>query len=174
MPLALIALPPWPKTLPTITKMAAARTALPNPKSNFGFLPADLSGKCRALIESYHAMHGFGGLPDMLWMSEARDIIEGDRDLTLAFTRACRSRGAKRANELVHRNRNHCYVVGSVGGRFRRLGQTISERQISSRESFRRPDQKATCQTNESLFVSVIGGAARVRRRVASSPVAAG
>ncbi len=68
-------------------------------EANFGFLPADLSGKCRALIESYHAMHGFGGLPDMLWMSEARDIIEGDRDLTLAFTRACRSRGAKRAND---------------------------------------------------------------------------
>jgi hypothetical protein len=44
-------------------------------------------------------MHGFGGLPDMLWMSEARGIIEGDRDLTLAFTRACRSRGAKRAND---------------------------------------------------------------------------
>jgi hypothetical protein len=68
-------------------------------ESNFTFLPTDLSGKCRTLIESYHAMHGFAGLPDMLWMSEARGIIESDRDLTLAFTRACRSRGAKRANE---------------------------------------------------------------------------
>ena len=66
---------------------------------NFGFLPADLSGKCRALIESYHTMHGFAGLPDMLWMSEARGIIESDRDLTLVFTRACRARGAKRAND---------------------------------------------------------------------------
>jgi hypothetical protein len=68
-------------------------------ESNFSFLPADLSDKCRALIESYHTMHGFGGLPDMLWMSEARGIIESNRDLTLAFRRACRSRGAKRANE---------------------------------------------------------------------------
>src|ERR1700685_3789197 len=68
-------------------------------ESNFTFLPTDLSGKCRALIESYHAMHGFGGLPDMLWMSEARDIIEGDRDLTLAFTRACRSARAKPRND---------------------------------------------------------------------------
>jgi hypothetical protein len=68
-------------------------------ETNFGFLPADLSGKCRMLIESYHTMHGFAGLPDMLWTSEARGIIEGDRDLALAFTRACRSRGAKRANE---------------------------------------------------------------------------
>jgi hypothetical protein len=68
-------------------------------ESNFSFLPADLSGKCRALIESFHTMHGFAGLPDMLWLSEARGIIESDRDLTLAFTRACRSRGAKRAND---------------------------------------------------------------------------
>jgi hypothetical protein len=68
-------------------------------ESNFSFLPMDLSGKCRMLIESYHSMHGFAGLPDMLWMSEARGIIESDRDLTLAFTRACGSRGVKRANE---------------------------------------------------------------------------
>ena len=69
------------------------------PKSNFDFLPPDLTGKCRTLIESYHAMHGFAGLPDMLWTSQARDIIDGDRDLTLAFKRACKSRGARRAND---------------------------------------------------------------------------
>jgi hypothetical protein len=69
-------------------------------KSNFSFLPLDLSGKCRTLIESYHTIHGFAGLPDMLWTSQARGIIESDRELTLAFTRACRSRGAKRANEV--------------------------------------------------------------------------
>jgi len=68
-------------------------------KSKFSFVPVDLSGKCRTLIESYHAMHGCAGLPDMLWTSEARDIIECDRNLTLEFKRACRSRGAKRAND---------------------------------------------------------------------------
>jgi hypothetical protein len=67
--------------------------------SDFSFLPADLTGKCRTLIESYHAMHGFTGLPDMLWTSEARGIIEGDRDLQSDFKRACKSRGAKRAND---------------------------------------------------------------------------
>jgi hypothetical protein len=68
-------------------------------KSDFSFLPVDLTGKCRTLIESYHAMHGFACLPDMLWTSEARDIIEGDCDLTSDFKRACRSRGARRAND---------------------------------------------------------------------------
>jgi hypothetical protein len=62
-------------------------------------LPTDLTGKCRTLIESYHAMHGFAGLPDMLWTSEARDVIEGDRDLQLDFKTACKSRGARRAND---------------------------------------------------------------------------
>jgi hypothetical protein len=68
-------------------------------KSDFSFLPTDLTGKCRTLIESYHAMHGFTGLADMLWTSGARDVIEGDRDLQLGFKRACKSRGARRAND---------------------------------------------------------------------------
>jgi hypothetical protein len=68
-------------------------------KTDFSFLPTDLTGKCRTLIESYHAMHGFAGLPDMLWTSEARDIIGGDRDLRVDFKRACKSRGARRAND---------------------------------------------------------------------------
>ena len=38
------------------------------------------------------------GLPDMLWLSDARDIIERDRELTRIFKRAARSRAAKRAN----------------------------------------------------------------------------
>ena len=36
----------------------------------------------------------------MLWRSQARGIIESDRELTLAFAHASRSRGAKRANEV--------------------------------------------------------------------------
>jgi hypothetical protein len=66
--------------------------------SNFRFLPSDLAVKCRALIESYHDMHGYGCLPDMLWHSNARDIIECDRELAQLFKNASKSRGAKRAN----------------------------------------------------------------------------
>lgn len=71
----------------------------PKSKSDFSFLPTDLTGKCRTLIESYHAMRGFAGLPDMLGTSEARDVVEGDCDLQSDFKRACKSRGAKRAND---------------------------------------------------------------------------
>jgi hypothetical protein len=67
--------------------------------SNFSFVPSELAAKCRSLIESFHAIHGFIGLPDMLWLSDAREIIECNADLAQMFRSASRSRGAKRANE---------------------------------------------------------------------------
>jgi hypothetical protein len=67
--------------------------------SSFRFVPRELTAKCRTLIESYHAIYGYIGLPDMLWLSDARDIIEGHRDLARIFKKASKSRGAKRAND---------------------------------------------------------------------------
>jgi len=66
---------------------------------NFRFLPGELVVKCRALIDSYHEMLGYGCLPDMLWQSDARDIIECDRELARLFKSASKSRRAKRAND---------------------------------------------------------------------------
>jgi hypothetical protein len=72
--------------------------------SNFRFIPRELAIKCRRLIESYHAIYGYVSLPDMLWrLSDARDIIERDRELTRMFSRAARSRAAKRANDSLRR-----------------------------------------------------------------------
>ena len=70
-----------------------------NPKSNFRFVPSELATKCRKLIASYHDMHGYGSLPDMLWHSDARDVIDCDRELTEIFRKASKSRCAKRAND---------------------------------------------------------------------------
>lgn len=68
---------------------------------DFCFLPRELAIKCRTLCESYHAMHGYACLPDMLWHSDARDIIECHRDLNRIFKSATRTRCAKRSNELL-------------------------------------------------------------------------
>jgi hypothetical protein len=67
--------------------------------SKFSFVPDELAVKCRSLIESFHGMYGYVGLPDMLWLSDARDIIECHEDLAQFFKKASRSRGAKRAND---------------------------------------------------------------------------
>jgi hypothetical protein len=64
----------------------------------FKFVPKELTAKCRKLIESYHGIYGYAGLPDMLWLSDARDVIECDRELIQIFRKASKSRGAKRAN----------------------------------------------------------------------------
>jgi len=68
-------------------------------KSSFRFLPRELAIKCRKLVESYHDIYGYAGLPDMLWLSDARDIIECHHGLMQVFKTASKSRGAKRAND---------------------------------------------------------------------------
>jgi hypothetical protein len=67
----------------------------------FEFLPKELAVKCRKLIESYHALNGFGCLPDLLWQSDGRDLIENNRELIRIFKNASKSRGAKRANDAL-------------------------------------------------------------------------
>lgn len=77
------------------TEILAAAT------STFAFVPSELARKCRRLIESYHAMNGFGCLPDLLWQSDARDVVECNRELAQIFKSASKTRRAKRANEAL-------------------------------------------------------------------------
>ena len=69
--------------------------------SHFRFVPRELAVKSRKLIESYHAINGYARLPDMLWHSDARDVIECHRELTRVFKNASKSRRAKRANDSL-------------------------------------------------------------------------
>jgi hypothetical protein len=67
----------------------------------FAFVPRELASKCRELVHSYHSIHGYRHLADMLWHSDARDIIECNRDLAHIFKDASKSRYAKRANDSL-------------------------------------------------------------------------
>jgi len=71
------------------------------PGLQFRFVPRELATKCHLLVESFHDLHGYVTLPDMLWQSEARDIIESQRELTTMFKQASRSRGARRVNDSL-------------------------------------------------------------------------
>jgi hypothetical protein len=66
---------------------------------DFQFVPPDLASKCHKLIDSYHAIHGYRSLPDMLWQSDSRDVIERSPELMQIFANASKSRSAKRAND---------------------------------------------------------------------------
>jgi hypothetical protein len=68
-------------------------------RKKFQFVPRELSIRCRKVIESYHAKKGHACLPDVLWHSNARHVIERSRDLMQIFKRASKSRSAKRSHE---------------------------------------------------------------------------
>jgi hypothetical protein len=70
-------------------------------KPTFRFVPKELSDKCRGLIESFHAMSDYDQLVDVIWQSQAREVIDGHRHLTLLFADAAKFRGDERASAFA-------------------------------------------------------------------------
>jgi hypothetical protein len=66
---------------------------------DFGFLPQNLRSQCRSLIESYHGLHGFGCLPDILWKAGLGPFIETHREFRRLLKKASTTRSAKKSNE---------------------------------------------------------------------------
>jgi hypothetical protein len=62
------------------------------------FLPRVLTENCQRLVESYHAIHGYASLPDILWRAEARDFVEMNADLRRIYRKASITRSARKAN----------------------------------------------------------------------------
>lgn len=67
--------------------------------ADFGFLPQNLRNQCRSLIESYHSLHGFGSLPDILWKAGLGPFIETHREFRQLLRKASTTRSAKKSNE---------------------------------------------------------------------------
>lgn len=65
---------------------------------DLGFLPADLTAQCRNLIESYHDVHGYACLPDMLWRARLGPFIERHREFRQWLRKASTTRSAKKSN----------------------------------------------------------------------------
>ena len=69
-------------------------------KRDLKFLPRVLIDNCCRLIESYHDIHGYGCLADILWRAEAREFVEVNDDLHALFAKASKTRSAKKANAI--------------------------------------------------------------------------
>ena len=82
-------------------KDIAVETGTPNRLDNFDFdfLPSNLATQCRSLIESYHEVHGFACLPDILWKSRLGPLIEKHRELRQSLRKASTTRSAKKSHE---------------------------------------------------------------------------
>lgn len=63
------------------------------------FVPASLAKQCRNLIESYHSIHGYAALPDLLWKSGLGPFIEAHPELRQLLKTASTSRSAKKSND---------------------------------------------------------------------------
>ena len=66
---------------------------------DFSFLPDSLIAQCRSLIESYHELHGYACLPDILWKARLGPFIEAHRDFRQVLKKASTTRSAKKSNE---------------------------------------------------------------------------
>lgn len=67
--------------------------------SGFDFLPQSLRSQCRSLIESYHGLHGFGSLPNILWRAGLGPFIETHREFRQLLKMASTNRSAKKSSE---------------------------------------------------------------------------
>jgi hypothetical protein len=79
----------------------AGQAALADKAENvdFGFLPKSLMVQCRSLIESYHELHGYACLPDILWKARLGPFIETHREFRQLLRKASTTRSAKKSHE---------------------------------------------------------------------------
>ena len=66
---------------------------------DFRFVPKDLTDRGRHLIESYHGVHGYARLADLLWHPETREFIALHHELSPVLRKASITRSAKRSNQ---------------------------------------------------------------------------
>jgi len=79
----------------------AGHAALADKTENldFSFLPKSLTVQCQSLIESYHELHGYACLPNILWKSRLGPFIEAHREFRQLLRKASTTRSAKKSNE---------------------------------------------------------------------------
>ena len=66
---------------------------------DLSFLPGNLTTQCRNLIESYHDVHGYACLPDMLWRARLGPFIERHDVFRQRLRKASTTRSAKKSNQ---------------------------------------------------------------------------
>jgi hypothetical protein len=66
---------------------------------DFHTLPETLVAQCQGLIESYHEIHGYACLPNMLWRAQLEEFIKKHSYLRQILRKASTTRSAKVSNK---------------------------------------------------------------------------
>ena len=79
----------------------AGHAALADKTENcdLSFLPKSLTVQCQSLIESYHELHGYSCLPNILWKARLGPFIQAHREFRQLLRKASTTRSAKKSNE---------------------------------------------------------------------------
>jgi hypothetical protein len=79
----------------------AGHAALADKTENcdLSFLPKSLTAQCQSLIESYHELHGYSCLPNILWKARLGPFIQAHREFRQLLRKASTTRSAKKSNE---------------------------------------------------------------------------
>jgi hypothetical protein len=79
----------------------AGQAALADKTENcdLSFLPKSLTAQCQSLIESYHELHGYSCLPNILWKARLGPFIQAHREFRQLLRKASTTRSAKKSNE---------------------------------------------------------------------------
>jgi hypothetical protein len=82
-----------------VTNSGSGATPATTEMLDLGMLPEALAAQCRGLIESYHEIHGYVCLPNMLWRAQLGDFIKKHPHLRQILRRASTTRSAKVSNK---------------------------------------------------------------------------
>src|SRR5580704_10093826 len=90
------------RTMQTVAEVAntATHSTFAGKADNvdLSFLPNSLTVQCQSLIESYHELHGYACLPNILWKSRLGPFIESHQELRQLLRKASTTRSAKKSN----------------------------------------------------------------------------
>jgi hypothetical protein len=81
------------------TDAGAAATAEKTKSLDLSFLPKSLTIQCQSLIESYHELHGYACLPNILWKARLGPFIQAHREFRQLLKKASTTRSAKKSND---------------------------------------------------------------------------
>jgi len=65
---------------------------------DLSFLPKNLTTQCQSLIVSYHELHGYACLPNVLWKARLGHFIEAHQEFRQLLKKASTTRSAKKSN----------------------------------------------------------------------------
>lgn len=101
---------------------------------DFSFLPKNLVSQCQVLIESFHDLHGYSCLPDLLWKARLGPFIEAHAPLRQVLRKASTTRSAKKSNAGFVRIASTILSLEILASRFAGWSSIYPREATTSRE----------------------------------------